>query len=352
VNTAEINNVVAPASLDTPRKVEGTILPLDGGRLYLVYTAGERANHVDGGMPEGGIQLMGKWSYDEGESWSEKFLVRKMNGIPNVMEPSFVRLPGGRVLQAYMQWDTYQAGEAYTGLRCKMTHSDDDCATWSEPTLITGSETTYFTTNDHLVPLSSGRILLPVLTAPDMTSVRTFVTDDDGRSWRKGETAIRAADGVRYSYPMAVELSGGTVAMFLTNSSGRMHVAHSTDGGDTWSDVNESGLEPCPAPVMVRRVPETGDLLLIWNNHPQRTNLTSAISRDDGNTWTHYRLLQGQQGWPIERTSAYPSLAFSNGYAHMTWYERRSHPKTGAMFDLLYRRRPVSWFYEGPSGSE
>ena len=30
----------------------------------------------------------------------------------------------------------------------------------------------------------------------------------------------------------------------------------------------------------------------------------------------------------------------------MTWYERRPHPETGAVFDLIYRPLPVSWFYQ------
>ena len=29
----------------------------------------------------------------------------------------------------------------------------------------------------------------------------------------------------------------------------------------------------------VRRLPNSADLLFVWNNHPQRTNLTSARNR-------------------------------------------------------------------------
>lgn len=342
----EIRTVLCPASREIPRNVEATILPFDDGRLYLAYSAGERADHVDGGMPEGGIRIMGRWSDDEGESWSKPFLVRECLGVPNAMEPSFVRLPGGRVLQAYMQRDTYvNGGDPFGQMYPMLTHSDDDCQTWSEPERITGSQSEFFITNDRLIRLSTGRILLPVVTAPEMASVRAWLSDDEGVTWRKSEGALQAPDQVRYSYPIAVELADGNVALLLQNSTGCLHVAQSGDGGDSWTLVSQGGPTPCPATCNACRLPDSSDLLLIWNNHTQRTNLTSAISRDNGQTWTNYRLLESQQSWPVLRSFAFPSMAFLNGHAHMTWYERRPDSETGAVFDLIYRRLPVSWFY-------
>ena len=327
--------------------VEAAILPYDDGRLYLVCSAGERADLTEGGMPEGAIRLMGRWSHDEGDSWSEPFIVRECDGVPNVMEPSFVRLPGGRVLQAYMQRDTYKPdGDPLGGMYPMITCSDDQCSTWSEPVRITGENTNFFTTNDRLVRLSTGRIILPMVTAPEMTGMRVWLSDDDGMSWRSGKGEARASDGDRCVYPAATELADGTVAMFLLPSSGCIQIAHSYDGGDTWTLVNRSGPEPCPAPYIVHRIPNSDDLLLIWNNHTQRTNLTSAISRDHGLTWSNYRLLEAQQGWPVHHRYAYPSLAFLNDCAHMTWYERTSHAESGARFDLIYRRLPLRWFYD------
>jgi sialidase-1 len=347
VNTTPIKTVVCPATPETPRMVEAALLPFDDGRLYLVYSAGARADHIDGGMPEGELRLMGKWSRDAGASWSEPFVVREYEGIPNAMEPSFLRLPSGRVLQEYMQRDTHRAGgDASEEIHPMITHSDDDCATWSEPSRITGDETQHISTNDRLVGLSGGRILLPVLTALDMTRICIWLSDDDGATWRAAKGDIPAIEGMRYGYPMAAELADGRVAMFLQNSSGQINVSHSDDGGDTWSTASATGPAPCPATFMVRRIQNSADLLLIWNNHPQRTNLTTAVSHDHGETWTNYRLLEGQDGWPVERTYAFPSLAFLGDAAHLTYYERRADERTGARFNLIYRRLPISWFYE------
>ena len=88
MNTTPIKTVVCPATPETPRMVEAALLPFDDGRLYLVYSAGARADHIDGGMPEGELRLMGKWSRDAGASWSEPFVVREYEGIPNAMEPT------------------------------------------------------------------------------------------------------------------------------------------------------------------------------------------------------------------------------------------------------------------------
>jgi hypothetical protein len=342
----EIRMVLCPASRETPRNVEATILPFDDGRLYLAYSAGERADHIDGGMPEGGIRIMGRWSDDEGASWSEPFVVRECSGIPNAMEPSFVRLSCGRVLQAYMQRDTYvNGGDPFGQMHPMLTCSDDDCQTWSEPERMTGSQSEFFTTNDRLIRLSTGRILLPVVTAPKMTSICTWLSDDEGVTWKKSKGVLQAPDQVRYSYPIAVELADGNVALLLQNSTGYLHVARSDDGGDSWALVSQEGPAPCPATCNACRLPDSSDLLLIWNNHTQRTNLTSAISPDNGRTWTNYQLLESQQSWPVLRSFAFPSMAFLNGNAHMTWYERRPDSETGAVFDLIYRRLPVSWFY-------
>lgn len=344
MNLYEISTIVCHASLERSRMVEAAILPFDDGRLYLAYSDGEHSSYT-----RGDIRISGKWSYDQGETWSEPFLIRKCEGNANAMEPSFHRLPSGRILQEYQQRDGYFTdGERFGNLHPMLTWSDDECETWSEPIRINGDENKSFSTNDRLVPLSTGRILLPVLTAPGMDLVRVWHSDDEGKTWREGTEGIQAANGITYGYPMAAELDDGTVAMFLLNSTRSIHLAHSKDGGDTWTLVSETGPSPCPATFIVRRIPDSPDLLLIWNNHTERTSLTSAISRDGGQTWANYRQLEAQEGWPVCRTFAFPSLAFMNGYAHMTYYENTPHPERGRMFDLIYRRLPINWFYEQP----
>ncbi|MBT4815024.1 MAG: hypothetical protein HON70_04955, partial [Lentisphaerae bacterium] len=53
-----------------------------------------------------------------------------------------------------------------------------------------------------------------------------------------------------------------------------------------------------------------------------------------------------EEGWPIPRSHTYPSLAFLHGNAHLTYWETHSHPEAGRLFHLIYRRLPITWFYE------
>jgi sialidase-1 len=64
----------------------------------------------------------------------------------------------------------------------------------------------------------------------------------------------------------------------------------------------------------VKRIPATGDLLMVWNDHSQvdaahrgkRTPLTAAITRDDGRTWEKTKTLEDDpDGW-----YCYTAIAF------------------------------------------
>lgn len=118
------------------------------------------------------------------------------------------------------------------------TFSDDQCQTWSESQPVNGSERN-FTTNDRLITLDTERILMPVVTAPKMTSVRIWLSDDDGVSWRKSRGDLQAPNGSRYSYPIAIDLADGNVVLLLQNSTPCLHLAHSRDGGETWTVLSQ-----------------------------------------------------------------------------------------------------------------
>jgi hypothetical protein len=50
----------------------------------------------------------------------------------------------------------------------------------------------------------------------------------------------------------------------------------------------------------VKRIPKTGDLLIVWNDTAEkvRTPLTVAVSKDEGRTWQHVRNVETDaEGW-------------------------------------------------------
>ena len=349
--TQEISTVLCPASVEHCRQTEASIVPLESGRLFLAWTDFYGGNWHD----DGAARIMGMRSENEGETWSKPVLVQRNIGSLNVMGASLLRLPSGRTLLAFMRKDVEISSFATRApasdpakdggaLDIMTQYSDDDCETWSEPTQTTTGGAYWETVNDRFLRLRTGRIMLPVREAK--TGCHVWLSDDEGMMWRRGTGAIKTPEGTRYAEPAVVELRDGTAAMFIRTDTGNIHIAHSGDRGDTWTLHTDWG--PCSpyAPCIVRRLPESDDILLIWNNHGVRSNLTAAISPDGGETWGHHRILEEQEDWPISRSHAYPRLTFQNGNAHLTYWETHQHPEAERLFHLVYRRLPIAWFYE------
>ncbi len=101
--------------------------------------------------------------------------------------------------------------------------------------------------------------------------------------------------------PKIEELKDGRLLMIMRTQLGSVFKSYSEDGGATWSDAQTTGLrspESCP---LLMRVPQTGDLLLIWNDSPYnpkfdhyglRNPLSTTISKDDGLTWLQSKPLE------------------------------------------------------------
>ena len=144
-----------------------------------------------------------------------------------------------------------------------------------------------------------------------------------------------------------VELVDGRVLMIMRTQLGHIATSYSDDRGDSWSKPSSLSVKAPEAPSTLRRIPSTGDLLLIWNNTytegaghgGRRTPLTAAISNDEGQTWRHVRNLEADPS----RTYSYPSLIFSQGRAVLSYWE--SEPKTNRL-SSKFRSLPISWFYQ------
>ena len=129
---------------------------------------------------------------------------------------------------------------------------------------------------------------------------------------------------------------------FLRTQLGHIGKSYSTDGGDTWSEMESLGVRAPEAPATLRRIPSTGDLLLIWNDTftpgaghgGRRTPLTAALSPDDGRTWRTVDRLESDP----RRTYSYTSLVFVRDRAVMSYWE--SSP-TGRHLSCRFRSLPV-----------
>lgn len=300
-----------PPGPDNPRNSEGDFIALKDGRLLFVHT-----HFTGGGDDHDAACLAGRYSSDGGRTWTaEDTVVVPNEGGMNVMSVSLLRLKSGAVGLFYLRKN------AEDDCMPMMRVSTDEGATWSEPRLCAASPVGYYVVNnDRVVMLESGRLVIPAarhaLKGERMRmhgALVCFLSDDDGATWRASETVLEEQE-VMMQEPGVVELRDGRLMMFIRASGGVQYQSFSSDGGNTWSRAEPTALKSPLSPASIKRIPKTGDLLLVWNNHegvaPERQTLrtpcTAAISRDEGKTWDGVRnIASDPNGW-----YCYTAIAF------------------------------------------
>ena len=123
--------------------------------------------------------------------------------------------------------------------------------------------------------------------------------------------------------PTVVELQDGRLLCFLRNSNARIYQSHSDDGGVHGTEPQPTELPAPESPALLKRIPSTGDLLLIWNNVASKSNwprtpLSAAVSKDEGRTWTNFRDIDNR----ADHDAAYPSVTFIGDEALVAYYTR------------------------------
>jgi sialidase-1 len=134
--------------------------------------------------------------------------------------------------------------------------------------------------------------------------------------------------------------------MYLRTQLGHIAVGYSQDAGETWTKAVDAKIRAPEAPATIRRVPSTGDLVLVWNDNfiagaghgGKRTPLSIAISKDDGKTWQKVGDIETSK----QHTYAYTSLCFVRGRMVMSYYVRDE--STGRISNR-FRSLPISWLY-------
>jgi sialidase-1 len=353
---APINRVLCSASPEHPRHSEGSIIVLQDGRLFLAWTDFYAGKHRD----EEPAAIMGMWSEDDGTTWTNASVVQENIGRLNVMSPSLLLLPSGRLLMAFHRKD----GQP-TECHIMVKWSDDAGKSWSDPRPITQGMHYWCATNDRLVRLTCGRVIIPVGRQEFGTTMQlVYFSDDNGESWRYSTIPVLAPPGGAYAEPVVVEIADGSLLMLLRALGGYIRYARSFDQGERWTEWHpgDSSLLSSPhAPSNCKRIPGSNDLLLVWNNNgSRRIPLTSAVSSDGARSWKHIRDLEPYLHCPPMQTYSYPSIAFSSGCVHLTYWQTWRAPKTpqtgidvegghdvvDRRFSLKYRRLPLAWFYE------
>lgn len=335
----DISQLLYPATQKNPRYTEGSIVALANGNLLFAVT-----EFQDGGSDFAKAHIVVRQSSDAGRTWSDKKVLQENTGGMNVMSVTLRRLPNGSIGLFYLQKNSH------SDLRMYVRHSSDEAATFGKPIRVTNNDGYHVINNDRITVLSSGRLLAPAASTPDVQKVNHFVchcyiSDDNGSSWRNGTGEVDAPKRGAME-PEVIELDDGRLLMLIRTQLGDVGKSYSDDSGETWSKLTSLGVRGPEAPSTLRRIPSTGNLLLIWNNTysegeghgGKRTPLTAAISSDEGESWTVVNNLESNP----ELTYSYTSLTFVRDRAIMSYWE--SGPGKGQL-SCRFRSLPVAWFY-------
>ncbi len=332
----EISRNVFPATKINPRNGEGSIIVLQDGSLLFATTEFFVNNDA------GNAHIVAKTSTDGGRTWGPARELQKNVGRDNVMSVTLRRLPKHDCRPAPIGM-FYLVTNSHSDLKAYLRISSDETKTFGEPILVTPLDGYNVLNNDRVTVLSTGRLLAPVAWSPDYTKINhyisfCFISDDGGRTWRRGKGHITEAKRGAME-PEVIELKDGRVLMIARTQMGHIAASYSSDGGDTWTPSASWNVRAPEAPATLRRIPSTGDLLLVWNDSfvpdadhcGPRTPLTAAVSTDEGKTWKFKRNLESKPS-----SYCYTSLIFHRGRAIMGYYVDGTS---------RFRSLPISWFY-------
>jgi sialidase-1 len=337
--------IVCPATPEHPRNGEADMIRLKNGDLLLAY-----GRWNSGQSDFDTAEVWCKTSTDGGRTWGgDRVLVANESKL-TTFSVSLLRLKSGEILMAYLTKNSKEDCSIF------FRKSSDECRTWSPRMKFEMPEGYSGYTgmnNNRFIHLKSGRILAA---AWDVGFAKSHVmlgftlySDDNGATWKKSTDVdmrvLDPADKGGAQEPNVTELKDGRVLMLIRNGFGCIAKSYSTDHGETWSKpelIRE--LEAPVAPSSIFRIPQTGDLLLVWNRNPKLRNpLNSAISKDEGKTWESIRTVDDNDGppWP---GLAYTSITPVGDNIILTYW---FHEPTGVSLKLKiidYR-----WFYEQES---
>ena len=339
-------NPLLPPEANNPRNSEGDFMALNSGILMFVYS-----RFTGGSGDDARANLAAIYSGDGGKTWSLRWEpILEHEGKQNVMSVSLLRLGESEIALFYLRKNS--DADCVPMMRL----STDEGRTWNEAVPCVVGEGYYVLNNNRARRLKSGRLVLPLARhsrdgqkrAIRATSFCVY-SDNGGRTWRQSATELEAPPTSRTGLqePGLIELKDGRLMMYMRTDLGCQYRSFSKDGGETWSPAEPSNIVSPLSPASIARIPSTGDLLLVWNDHEgvdeahkgKRTPFRVAISKDDGATWTNKKTLDDDpEGW-----YCYTAIEFVKGRVLLG--HCAGDAKVGRLTRTRFTSFDVDWLY-------
>ena len=355
--------------------------------------------------------LIATYSTDGGRTWKDSGVIvgetgREINGGEGsfTLRPfSLIRLRSGAIALIYLKCikaDSDNNPVKFPGPGnpvCYFIKSLDEGKTWSVPVRINQSAMPFWA--QWMIQTKTGRLVLEAeyfFHQPEQRKMAVstcYYSDDEGSTWNVSTENLYVweNDGALIGMveePSIAETNDGRLLMFMRTELGRIAQSYSPDDGTHWQPVTLNELVSSRAELWLAKIPTTGDLLCVWNQATDeeiktgfyRARLTSAISKDSGETWEHFRTVAASPGMkkitrladpdpprflraggavpPKELVSPEgfwmnrnPRISFVGEKVFMV-YEHRvyRYPDGSETWERVYNKRrlrvfPVEWFY-------
>lgn len=345
--------VILPTSDEYPRHSEASTIRLKNGDILLAWSRFQATPDADNG-DNMRAHVAGMISKDGGHTWGDEYaLVENAAGL-NVMSPALRYLPNGNIGMVYSHRDSVT--DAHRVFRW----SEDEGRTWSEPVRI--SHGAYKTgCHDRLHVLKSGRLVTALHCTDNFHEHYLYglvaYSDDMGQTWSMSEKlelprvhGPRGSSGI--NEPDVIQRNDGSLLMIIRTKMGTIFRAESHDEGETWQHLRSMEVVAPVSPSRIEPIPNTDDLLLIWNwNHDAsqrmggtRRPLAVGISSDGGNSWpwSKRKIIEDDPAY----TYAYPSCMFLDDKVLLTYHISPAEGPSGDIRALKVLHIPLSWIYE------
>lgn len=350
---AGIVTLELPPKEGNPRNSEGSFITFNDGRIMLAYT-----RFYGGGGDHAAATIVARYSSDGGRTWTDDSPLVENEGQWNVMSVSLLRLASGAVAMLYL------VKNENFDCRPRLRFSHDEGRSWSAASHIIDEPGYYVGNNDRLVQLAGGRLIMPTSLHPVEIVADTgkaayrqgmvvfWLSDDSGQSWRQTRRLhMLVASKSGLQEPGVVELADGRLFAWARTDAGCEYGMYSADAGETWSPPAATPFISPVSPMSLKRIPGTGHLLALWNDHSGRFPLTpergrqplvSAISRDEGVTWRQHKQVEDD----LSRGYHYTAIHFPDNQNVLLGYCAGPKKPGNQLGTLRVRLVPLTWFYE------
>lgn len=255
-----------------------TIAKAEGDKYIVAWFGGTHEKHDDVGI----------WlSKGNAKGWTAPVEVAKIREEPH-WNPVLFKTPTGEIVLFFKVGKTIDEWETW------VMRSSDNGTTWSKPEeLVKGDRGGRGPVRNKPIILSDGTWLAGA--SNETKGVwNAFVdrSEDAGKSWKASNyLSLNRKEILNEGIiqPTLWESTSGHVHMLLRSSTGSICRSDSDDYGKTWTPVYKTSLPNPNSGIDVTRI--SGNVLaLVFNpdnqNWGERKQLSIAISRDNGLTWT------------------------------------------------------------------